>query len=588
MLMEITRLFDVAHYQLENFPTDKSLNVKVGNDWISYSSQDVIDEANRLSAGLIKKGIKAGDRVALISFNRPEWIFVDMAIEQIGAINVPLYPNITVKDYNYTLEQSGAKMAFVGDQDLVEKVTEATKAISGFDGIYSLDKLEGVTHWKEVQAEYKSESEEIEKRKANVKPEDLATIIYTSGTTGFPKGVMLTHHNILSNSEGVAERFSLVASGYRALSFLPLCHIFERTASYTHMRLGVEVYFTSIESIGEAMKEIQPHYFATVPRLLEKVYDKIVKKGYDLKGIKKGLFFWALRLGEKYDPNEDKGWWYNKQLEMANKLIFSKWREALGGKIMFIVSGAAALQPRLARVFWAAQIPLLEAYGLTETSPGISFSKIDKGGYRLACVGPLLKGVKVKIAEDGEILASGPGIMQGYYKLPDQTAEVLKDGWFSTGDIGEYEDGFLKITDRKKEIFKTSGGKYIAPQQMENKFKESMYIEQIMVVGEGHKHPSALIVPDYESVTEWCKIHHTECKTIPEMMKSEKVLHKFDKEMEHYNQEFANYERIKKFTLMPEPWSIEGDELTPTLKLKRKKILAKYASIVEDFYKDEE
>lgn len=588
MFMEITRLFDVAHYQKEKFSTDKSLNIKIGDTWKSYSTQDVIDEANKLSSGLIKKGIKPGDKIALISFNRPEWIFVDMAIEQIGAINVPLYPNITVKDYNYTIEQSETKLAFVGDKDLFDKVTEATKDITGFDGIYSFDEIDNVTHWKEIQADYESEAEEIEKRKAAVNPDDLATIIYTSGTTGFPKGVMLTHRNILSNSEGVAERFSLVDSGYRALSFLPLCHIFERTASYTHMRMGVEVYFTSIETIGEAMKEIQPHYFATVPRLLEKVYDKIVKKGYNLTGIKKGLFFWALRLGEKFDPNENKGWWYNKQLKIANKLIFSKWREALGGNILFIISGAAALQPRLARVFWAAQIPLLEAYGLTETSPGISFSKIDKGGYRLACVGPLLKDVKVKIAEDGEILAGGPGIMQGYYKLPEQTAEVLNDGWFSTGDIGEYKDGFLKITDRKKEIFKTSGGKYIAPQQMENKFKESMYIEQIMVVGEGQKHPSALIVPDYESVSDWCKIHHSSCSTISDMISSEKVVAKFDKEMEHYNQEFANYERIKKYTLMPEAWSIEGGELTPTLKLKRKNILAKHASAVEDFYKDEQ
>lgn len=584
--MEITRLFDVAHYQLEHFPTNKSLNVKIENEWNSYSTQDVIDEANKLSAGLIKKGIKPGDKVALISFNRPEWIIVDMAIEQIGAINVPLYPNITVKDYNYTIEQSESKLAFVGDKDLYDKVKEASKDISGFEGIFSFDVIEHGAHWKEVQVEYASEAEEIEKRKAAVKPDDLATIIYTSGTTGFPKGVMLTHRNILSNSEGVAERFSTVEPGYRSLSFLPLCHIFERTAIYTNMRLGTELYFTSIETIGDAMKEIQPHYFATVPRLLEKVYDKIVKKGYSLTGIKKSLFFWALALGEKFDPNENRGWWYNTQLKLANKLIFSKWREALGGNIMFIVSGAAALQPRLARVFWAAQIPLLEAYGLTETSPGISFSKIEPGGYRLACVGPLLKDVKVRIAEDGEIQASGPGIMLGYYKLPEQTAEVLKDGWFNTGDIGELKDGFLKITDRKKEIFKTSGGKYIAPQQMENKFKESMYIEQIMVVGEGQKHPSALIVPDYETVSEWCKIHHSSCSTISDMLKSEKVKAKFEKEIAHYNKEFAHYEQIKKYTLMAEEWSIEGGELTPTLKLKRKNIFAKHASLIEDFYKE--
>ncbi len=585
--MEITRLFDVIPYQLENHPTDKCLNVKIGDQWKSYSTQDVIDEANKLSAGLIKRGINAGDKVAVISFNRPEWVIVDIAIEQIGAISVPLYPNITVKDYNYTINQSETKLAFVGDKDLYEKVTEATKDIAACEGIFTFDELEGIPNWKEVQVGYESEAVEIEKRKSVVEPNDLATIIYTSGTTGFPKGVMLTHRNILSNSEGVAERFSMIEASYRALSFLPLCHIFERTASYTHMRLGVEVYFTSVETIGDAMKEVKPHYFATVPRLLEKVYDKIVKKGYGLTGVKKSLFFWALRLGEKYDPNLDNGWWYNKQLNLANKLIFSKWREALGGNILFIISGAAALQPRLARVFWAAKIPLLEAYGLTETSPGISFSKIEPGGYRLGCVGPLLKDVKVKIADDGEILTSGPGIMQGYYKQPEQTAEVLKDGWFSTGDIGEYKEGFLKITDRKKEIFKTSGGKYIAPQQMENKFKESMYIEQIMVVGEGQKHPSALIIPDYESVSEWCKIHHSSCSTIEEMLKSEKVRVKFDQEMEHYNKEFANYEQIKKYTLMPEAWSIEGGELTPTLKLKRKNILAKYEKEVVDFYKEE-
>jgi long-chain acyl-CoA synthetase len=354
------------------------------------------------------------------------------------------------------------------------------------------------------------------------------------------------------------------------------------------MRLGVEIYFTSLDTIGDAMKEIQPHYFATVPRLLEKVYDKIVKKGYELKGVKRMLFFWALRLGEKYDPNENKGGWYNSQLKLANKLIFSKWREALGGNIEFIVSGAAALQPRLARVFWAGQIPILEAYGLTETSPGISFSKLEPGGYRLGCVGPLMKDVQVRIAEDGEIQAAGPGIMQGYYKKPEQTAEVLNNGWFSTGDIGEFKDGFLKITDRKKEIFKTSGGKYIIPQQMENKFKESMFIEQIMVVGEGHKHPAALIVPEFDTVSEWCHLHHTECKTRTDILNSEAVKEKFEKEVAHYNEEFSQYERVKKFALMPEEWSVEGGELTPTLKLRRKNILSKYAAEIEAFYKEED
>lgn len=586
--MNISRLFDVPQHQLEHFPKEKSLNIKIGETWKSYSTQQVIDEVNKLSAGLIKHGIKAGDKVALISNNRPEWVFADLAISQIGAINVPLYPNITVKDYAYTLEQSESVLAFVSGKELFEKIGEATKDIQGFSGIYSFDKDDGLPHWTELQSDYESEKEEIENRKSSINEEDLATIIYTSGTTGFPKGVMLTHKNIISNSEGVVERFVNVGDGYRTLSFLPLCHIFERTASYTHMRLGVEVYFTAIDTIADAMKEVHPHYFATVPRLLEKVYDKIVKKGYDLKGIKKGLFFWALRLGEKYDPNENKGPWYNTQLKLANKLIFSKWREALGGNIEFIVSGAAALQPRLARVFWAAQIPVLEAYGLTETSPGISFSKLEPGGYRLGCVGPLMKNVQVRIADDGEIEAAGPGIMKGYYKKPEETAQVLHDGWFKTGDIGEMKDGFLKITDRKKEIFKTSGGKYIIPQQMENKFKESMFIEQIMVVGEGHKHPAALIVPEFDTVAEWCRLHHTECKTREDILSSQAVKEKFDREVEHYNEYFSQYERVKKYALLPEEWTIEGGELTGKLSLKRRKILAKYASIIEDFYKEED
>lgn len=586
--MQITRLFDVPYYQLEHFPKDKSLNIKDGDTWISYSTQQVIDEVNELSAGLIKMGIKPGDKIAVVSLNRPEWIFADLAISQIGAINVPLYPNITIKDYSYTLEQSESVIAFVGGTELHEKIKEATRDISGFKGIYTFDKVENIPHWKELQVSYDEAKEEIEKRKAAIKHEDLATIIYTSGTTGFPKGVMLTHKNILTNSEGVVERFKNVGNGYRTLSFLPLCHIFERTASYTHMRLGVEVYFTAIDTIADAMKELHPHYFATVPRLLEKVYDKIVKKGYELKGVKKALFFWALRLGEKYDPNENRGAWYNSQLKLANKLIFSKWREALGGNIEFIVSGAAALQPRLARVFWAAQIPILEAYGLTETSPGISFSKLDPGGYRLGYVGELMKDVHVRIAEDGEIEAAGPGIMQGYYKKPEETAEVLKDGWFRTGDIGVMEDGFLKITDRKKEIFKTSGGKYIIPQQMENKFKESMYIEQIMVVGEGHKHPAALIVPDFESVAEWCRLHHTECKTREDILRSPAVREKFDREIEHYNENFSQYERVKKYALLPQEWSVEGGELTAKLSMKRREILAKYADIIQDFYKEED
>lgn len=582
--MEIRRIFDTLFDQLE-YPLDVALAAKENGSWKKYSTKEVVDIVNQLSHGLLKLGIKPKDKIGIVSFNRPEWVFADLAILQIGAINVPMYPNSTSDDYRYIINDAELKLIFSGDREITEKLEKAVSALSFQPPIYIFDQVEHQHFWKELCHE--DDDQKLEPYRQAINYEDLATIIYTSGTTGNPKGVMLSHKNILSNSASVAKAFPEIKPGSRTLSFLPLCHIFERTALYTYMQLQVSIYYAeSMDTIAENLKEVQPHCFATVPRLLEKVYDRIITKGYELKGLKRQLFFWAVNLGLKYELNTNQGLWYKTQLALANKLIFSKWREALGNNIEFIVSGAAALQPRIARVFWAAKIKILEAYGLTETSPGVSFTRANPEDARIGCVGPLLDGVKVKIAEDGEILVKGDNVMMGYYQNPEATAEVIdKDGWFHTGDVGEMVEGrFLKITDRKKEIFKTSGGKYIAPQYLENKFKESLYIEQIIVVGEKQKYPAALIVPAFDAVKEWCQQKSIEYSTHSEMVTHEAVLKKFNKEVERLNQDFAQFEKIKKFKILHEGWTIEGGELTPTLKLKRKVIHAKYNAHIEEFY----
>ncbi|MFT4031128.1 MAG: long-chain fatty acid--CoA ligase [Siphonobacter sp.] len=583
------RVFDLLPNYVATYNHEDALVSKINGQWTKVSAQQFISNVNKVSLGLKKIGIDKDDKVAIISGNRPEWNIVDFGIQQLGAVSVPLYPTITIEDYRYILKDSEARVVFVSSKELLDKVRAAVAAIPEIQAIYTFDIIEGAEHWSNLMK--LSEGEEVsqlETNKQNVRSEDLLTLIYTSGTTGVPKGVMLTHNNILTNVESVAE-YIPVEPGERALSFLPLCHVYERMILYVYMRYGLSIYYAeSMDTIADNLKEVKPHLFTTVPRLLEKVYDRIVAKGYELKGIKKQLFFWALNLGLRYDPAKDLGFWYNTQLNIARKLIFSKWKEALGGNIKLIVTGSAALQPRLSRIFWAAGIPVTEGYGLTETSPVISVGKvtISPPDLRVGCVGTVIPDVKVKIAEDGEILVKGPNIMKGYYKKPEQTAEAIdKEGWFHTGDIGEFVEGrFLKITDRKKEIFKTSGGKYVAPQMLENKLKESKYIEQVIVVGEGQKFPSALIIPQFEALKVYCDLNQIPASTPDQMIKNEKILEKFSQDVERLNEGFAQYEKVKKFKLLTKPFTIESGELTPTLKLKRKVILERYKALIDSMY----
>lgn len=588
--MEITRIFDILPYQEKKFNLDVCLANKINGQWKTYSTKEVIKIVNSLSRGLSAMGIVKDDKLAIISPNRPEWNLIDLAMQQLGAISVPMYPTITEKDYNYIFKDAGVKLVFVSDKALYEKVNNSLEGVSGIEKIYTFDQNEGIPHWLEVQKLGDQHPEiDLEGPKSAVSPEDLLTLIYTSGTTGNPKGVMLTHHNILTNAQAVSSIFPDFPQPLKVLSFLPLSHIFERTSSYFYLMRGMSIYYAeSMETIGDNLREVQPDMFTTVPRLLEKVYDKIMAKGYELSGIKKQLFFWAVNLGLRYDPTKDQGGWYNWQLKMANKIIFSKWREALGNNVKLVVSGGAALQPRLATIFNAAQVAVREAYGLTETSPGVSFNQYEIENMRIGTVGPALQGIEIKIANDGEVLVKGPNIMKGYYKQPALTAEVIdQDGWFHTGDIGEWVDGrFLKITDRKKEMFKTSGGKYIAPQVIENKFKESPLIEQVMVVGEGEKFPAALVVPNFDSLKDWCAKKEIPYSSNAEMIHNERVLTKLEKEKERLNEDFAQFEKIKKIKLIPRLWTVEEGELTAKLSLRRKIIEQHFANEIASLYKE--
>ncbi len=580
--MEPTRLFDLIPYQISKYNKEVALARKENGNWITYSTRDLKEITENLSLAFLNAGITVGDKVAIISNNRPEWNFVDFALQQIGAISVPMYPTITPEDFRYIFDHAEVKMIFVGDQEIFNKA----ESVAGDRVIYTFDKIQGAENWMDLLESGKDGNlENLENAKSKVKPNDLFTIIYTSGTTGRPKGVMLSHYNVLSNVSSIAEIMTPPAGTSKVLSFLPLCHIYERAGSFAFIYMGYSIYYAeSLESIGENLKEIKPEIFNTVPRLLEKIYDKIVAKGYELKGVKKNLFFWALNLGLKYDPAKEMGAWYDFQLKLANKVIFSKWREALGGNILQINSGAAALQPRLARIFWAAEIKICEGYGLTETSPVVSTSIPTKEGIRIGYVGKIVKDVQVKIAEDGEILVKGPNVMQGYYKQPEMTAEAIQNGWFHTGDIGQLDGEYLKITDRKKEIFKTSGGKYIAPQVMENRFKESILIEQLMVVGDGKNYPAALIVPSFDALRDYCKRKEIVYSTDSEMTKLPEILEKFQSEVDEINKYFGKWEQIKRFKLLDQPWGIDTGELTPTMKLKRKVIHQKFLKEIEDIY----
>ncbi|MFZ9044447.1 MAG: AMP-dependent synthetase/ligase [Cyclobacteriaceae bacterium] len=581
-----TRVFDLLFNQYRSFPQDVCLASKVDGRWKSYSTKQVISISSRVALGLVELGIKKGDRIGIISKSRPEWNFMDLACQLIGAVSVPMYPNISAKDYHYIISQAELSLLLLSDKDIYSRTSKTRKAFPDLP-TYTFDKLSGIPHWMEIHGKGKAvDFNKLKKYQTTVAESDLLTIIYTSGTTGSPKGVMLTHHNITSNVDAIKD-IPQLSPGDKALSFLPVNHIYERTILYTYYAVGISVFYAeSMDTIGDNLKEIQPHTFSTVPRLLEKVYDKIIAKGAELGGIKKGIFNWAIGLGLKYDPNEDLGTIYNRQLKLAQKLVFSKWQDALGGKVKSIQCGAAALQSRLMSVFWAAGIKIVEGYGLTETSPVVTVNRLND--MRVGSVGKVIDGVNVRIGEDGEILVKGPNVMKGYYKNEELTKQVLdKSGWFKTGDVGYLDQGFLKLTDRKKELFKTSGGLYIAPQQIENKLKESVLIDQAMVIGDGRKFPAALIVPNFDELTEVASRRFMLVADFKELLKENEIQKLFQKEIDRINQEYGKWEKIKEFRVVHEAWSLETGELTPTLKLKRRIIHDKYRHLVEDIYQDD-
>jgi len=589
-MADIKRLFDFPYHEHDKYKLDDALVTKYGDKWVKTSTAEYISKANAFSRGLLRLGVQKGDKIAVISSaNRTEWNIIDIGILQTGAQNVPVYPTISDEDTEYILNHSESTYCFVSDQGLYDKVSALKSNIPMLKEIYSFDTIPGCKNWTEVLELGADDSnlEEVDRIKASITEDDLATVIYTSGTTGRPKGVMLSHKNIVSDVLMSADRVPFEAGKNKALSFLPVCHIYERMILYLYQYYGVSIYFAeSIEKVSDNIKEVQPHVITAVPRLLEKVYDKIIAKGSDLEGIKKKLFFWAVEVGLEYEPYGKNGAWYGLKLWLARKLIFSKWKAGLGGNLGLMVSGSAAIQPRLARVFAAAEIPVMEGYGLTETSPVIAVNDERNGGFRIGTVGRPLKGVEVKIAEDGEILCKGPNVMMGYLKDEEKTNEVIKNGYFHTGDIGVIDsDGFLKITDRKKEMFKTSGGKYIAPQLIENAMKQSRFIEQIMVIGDGEKMPAAFIQPDFEFVKQWASRKGLSLSDNKQIADSKEVKERIQQEVDEINKKFGNYEQIKKFEITPDIWSVDGGEMTPTLKLKRKAVKEKYQELYDRIYK---
>lgn len=588
------RLFDCLAEQLKHGGNEAMFAAKEAGQWRKYSTAEVKDIVDQLSTGLLAKGYSGGDmsvegrdKIAILAKNRPEWMFLDLAVQQMGAILVPLYPTIHINDLEFVLNDAQVKAVFVNDEELFHKVQNVRSKTSTIRDIYSFEHVEGATHWKELLSLGKQEHyQQLTTVSEKITIEDLFTIIYTSGTTGTPKGVMLSHRNILSNVMASLGCFP-PGEKMKALSFLPLNHIFERMVTYLYLFRNTSIYYAEgLETIGENLKEVQPNMFTTVPRLLEKVYDKIMTKGNELTGVKRKLFFWAHGLAEKFEINKNQGLWYNIQLSLANKIIFSKWREALGNNIKCIVTGGAACQVRLIRIFTAAKIIIMEGYGLTETSPVIAVNRFQPESDRMfGTVGPLIDNVEVKIAEDGEILCKGPNIMMGYYKRPDLTAEAIKDGWYATGDIGTMVNNkFLKITDRKKELFKTSGGKYVAPLPIENKLKESPFIEQVMLVGAEKKFVGALIVPAFANLRDWYQKQHLPEVSNEEMIRHPKVVELYKELIESFNKYFNHVEQIKKFELLPNEWTIDTGEMTPKLSLKRKVVMEKYKDTVERIY----
>jgi len=586
----ITRLFEFPYHQLEKNNIPDCLVTKYNGVWVKTSTQEYVDKANAISRALLRINVNKGDKIAIISStNRTEWNIMDIGILQVGAQSVPIYPTISEDDYQYILNHSESVLCFVSDAEVLRKINLIKHNVPTLREVYCFNEIEGCKNWKEllVLGEDQSNQDVVEDRKKQINTDDLATIIYTSGTTGRPKGVMLSHKNIVSNVIDGALRIPMKEGNNRTMSYLPVCHILERFYLYICQYYSISIYFgESLDKIGDNLKEVKPNLMTGVPRVLEKVYDKIHLRGSELTGIKKKLFFWALAIGMRYEPYGANGWFYEMQLKIARKLIFSKWKDGVGGNLDLIACGSAALQPRLARIFAAAEITIMEGYGLTETSPLIAINDMRNGGFKIGTVGKVINNVEVKIAEDGEILCKGPNVMLGYYKDETLTNEVLKDGYFHTGDIGEIDsEGFLKITDRKKEMFKTSGGKYISPQLLENAMKQSRFIEQIMVIGDGQKMPAAFIQINFDFVKEWAKIHDINLGTTNVMIiQNEKLIDRIQEEVTEINKKFGNWEQIKRFELTPDVWSIESGHLTPTMKMRRKIILEKYRDLFNKIY----
>ncbi|MBN2215220.1 MAG: long-chain fatty acid--CoA ligase [Bacteroidales bacterium] len=590
--MEPARTFDLLeNYRQEYAYKQDALAAKEKGSWIKYSSGDYVTNSHYVSYGLLELGLKKGDRIATISNNRPEWNFMDMGMSQAGIVHVPVYPTLSEDDYDYILKHAEPSLIFLSDKALIDRIGPVARKVSSIREIYSFNNIEGVKNWKEIldlgKQNEEKHKEELERIKKEISPEDMVTIIYTSGTTGNPKGVMLSHRNIMSNVQSVTRIFDFNHT-QRTLSFLPISHVFERTVNYYFQRIGISIYYAeNLGTISDNLKEIKPHIFITVPRLLEKVYDRIIGVGKDLKGIKKQIFFWAVNLGLRYKFNNQNSWFYKQKLKIARKLVFRKWCEALGGEVLLAVAGGAALQPRLATIFSAAGIPVIEGYGLTETSPVIAANRPpEKNEVRVGTVGSAIPGVDIKIAGDGEILCKGPNVMMGYYKEPGLTDEIIdKDGWLHTGDIGVMVDGkFLKITDRKKEMFKLSSGKYVAPQPIENKLKESFFIEQAMVVGENQKFASALISPNFPFLHNWCSLHDVKYRDNMELIRNPQVVARFQREVNDINKQLGATEQIKRFRLVQEEWTPQTRELSPTLKVKRRFITEKYKQVLDEIF----
>lgn len=581
-----TRIFEYLDNIKENYADTFLIAGKSNTEWKTYNIHEFCEIIDRISRGFLKQGLKKGDRIAIISGNRPEWNFIDFACNQIGIVTVPLYPTLSENDLSYILQNADVKKVFAGTQELYQKIEECIRKHNIQLDIYTFDQVEDCTSYSYFVDLGENLDTDLTPYRDSVNENDLLTLIYTSGTTGRPKGVLLTHRNLMSNV--LASQHFLKPDCIKALSFLPLCHIFERMVVYIYFYRGLQIYYSeSLDHIVEDIQDVQPHLFTTVPRVLEKVYDSIIAKGKELSGVKKSLFFWAVELGHKFKEPPNNPFFYKVKLAIARKLIFSKWKEALGGKVELIVSGGAALQERLGRIFWAAGIKVLEGYGLTETSPVMAVNSWEEDGLKFGTVGKTLDNIEVKIAEDGEILVKGPSVSPGYFNNEEATKEAFdENGFFKTGDIGTLsEDHFLKITDRKKEMFKTAGGKYIAPQTVENKLSESLVIGQVIVVGENQRFPSALIVPAFEELEKWAKYKKIHYKNVLELLSKPEVLDKYQREVDKANQDLGKWETIKKFVLLPKAWTIESGEITPKLSLKRKVILSNYADIIENIYK---